>query len=148
VLEFDPLKEQEKFLSEVEKAARHAMLKMALADGNADEAELVEVAVHYKTITGKEISVAELREQLPAVAADQRSVAEYLKTVSGMLNDHGKELVMRALLAVAFADEHMDQSERELAIDCGKALMMSRAHVLGLLIEAEESARPVAARSR
>ena len=53
-----------------------------------------------------------------------------------------------SLLAVAFADEHMDQSERELAIDCGKDLMMSRAHVLGLLIEAEESARPVAARSR
>ena len=145
VRDYDPVKQHEAFLSEVEKAARHAMLKMALADGHADEAELVEIAVHYKSITGKDVTLEELKAQLGSAAADQRSVAEYLATAAGMLNDRGKELVMRALLAVALADDNFDQSERDLAIECGKALMMSRAHVLGLLIEADESARRVSA---
>lgn len=140
VLEHDPVADRDRFHSEVERAARWVSLKMALADGTVMRDELIEISALVKGLVNRDLSVEELEAQVPAVRADERSVEDYLRAMAGQLNDFGKEAVMRGLLSVALADGNFDRAEREFALRCGLALMMSRAHVRGLIDEAVEHA--------
>ena len=145
VLENDPIAEQNRFRSEVEKAARWVTLKMAMADGSIAQEELIEISVLLKGLLDRDVPIAELEAEAPSVTADQQSVEDYLKTMAGMLNGNGKAQVMRGLLAVALADGHFDKAERAFAIRCGNALLLDPAHTRGLIAEAEEHAAREAA---
>ena len=140
VLEHDPVADRERFHSEVERAARWVALKMALADGAVTRDEVIEISALLKGLVNRDIGIEELETQVSQVSADERSVEDYLRSMAGQLNDFGKEAVMRGLLSVALADGNFDKTEREYALRCGLALMMSRAHVRGLIAEAEEHA--------
>lgn len=140
-LERDPKAEAARIRADVGAALRWVGLKMCLADGEASEAELIEVAVMIKGLIDVDVTVDDLRRDVEGVRRDERAVEDYLKATAQGLSDRGKEAVMRGLLTIAFADDHLDETEKQFFARCGGALQMSRAHVLGLIVEAEESAR-------
>jgi tellurite resistance protein len=141
VLNYDPIAEQNRFRSEVEKATRWVTLKMALADGHVAQEELIEIAVLLKSLLDRDVPVAELEAEAPTVASDEQSVEAFLRTAAGLLNGEGKAKVMRGLLAVALADGNFDKAERAFAKRCGDALLLDPAHTRGLIGEAEDHAR-------
>lgn len=141
VLQFDPVADENRFVSEVEKATRWVTLKMALADGAVAREELIEISVLLKSLLNRDVASAELEAEVQAVAADQQSVEGFLKTAAGLLNGEGKAKVMRGLLAVALADGHFDKTERAFAKRCGDALLLDPAHTRGLIADAEDHAR-------
>jgi uncharacterized tellurite resistance protein B-like protein len=141
VLQHDPVADRNRFIGEVERATRWITLKMAAADGEVTDDELIEISVLLKSLINRDVSVQELREQAAQVMSDQRSVEDYMRAVVGMLNGAGKAQVMRGLLSVALADGKFDREERAFAKRCGDVLLLDPAHTRGLIAEAEDHAR-------
>jgi tellurite resistance protein len=140
VLELDPEADRAAFEAEFHGAVRGVMLKMMLADGVIEDEELESVATVYEQLAGKVLSVEQIRAEAEALQGDaSQSVQDYVKDVRGSLNDQGKELVVRAALAVASADGKVSDTERLLLVEIGEALELTEAHLMGILKTAADA---------
>ena len=54
------------------------------------------------------------------------------------LNDHGKELLIKCALDVAYSDGHFDDSEKAMILEMGKVMEMTSAHIKGIMAEVLE----------
>ena len=61
---------------------------------------------------------------------------EDLEKFIPVLDEHGKEMVFRAALAVAAADGELQDEERQLLAEIADVLQMSHAHVQGIFAQA------------
>jgi tellurite resistance protein len=130
------------FEAEFQVVTRRLMALMALADGEVSDEELETVREIYNDLAKKDLSTAEIAEEIEAARTDGRSVEDYTRSVIGSLNDRGKELVLSAALMVAAADGEFREEERDLVGKIGDALEMSAAHVRGVIAELLASAEP------
>jgi len=135
VLEIDPKKDAELFEAEFSIAAKRVMFKMALADGEIDDSEIDQITQAFQNIAKREIDRDDIAAELEAARDDTRTVAEYLADISPQLNDTGKELVLRAAIAVIKADGVIDEEELKELKELIKALDMPKAYSNGVLLE-------------
>ncbi len=135
VLQFDPKSDAEKFEAEFAIAAKRVMFKLALADGEIDEGEVRQIAQAFANITKREIDPADIAAELEAARDDTRTVATYLRDVAPGLNDTGRELVLRAAIAVAKADGSVDDSEVAELHAVARALEFPQAYANGVFAE-------------
>ncbi|MBX2802135.1 MAG: TerB family tellurite resistance protein [Myxococcales bacterium] len=133
VLDFDPEQGRAEFEAEFHAAVRRVMIQMMVADGVIDDAEIVTIATVYQGLTERSLEEAAIREEAERLQRDPQSVEDFVSGVRGRLNDHGKELVIRAALAVASADGTFSEDERVLLMRIGDAMEMTRAHLMGVL---------------
>ncbi|MEM6925623.1 MAG: TerB family tellurite resistance protein [Myxococcota bacterium] len=133
VLEFDPGAASASFEAEFHVAIRKVMIKMMLADGQTDDAEVTSVGEIYTQLTDKPLSETAIRDEAVTLETDGQTVEDYVRSVRGQLNDQGKELVLRAALAIAAADGEIADEEAELLVRVGRAMDMTAAHVRGVL---------------
>lgn len=134
ILEYDPHAEQEKFRARYHEALREAMVIMTAIDGSVADAELHIAARVYQEFTGEAIDLVDLRTQAQTVqSGDEDPLLETLRGYAGVLNDNGKELVIRAVFHVAGADGDYADDEMRLISRCGEALGMTTAHTQGVL---------------
>ena len=103
-------------------AVKRTMVLMALADGVIDPEEVTTICEVYGKIAKRQIDEHTVRAEIEQARADGRGVEDYLKGVVGMLNDSGKELVIRAAYMVAAADGEFQDEEQELMKQIGKSL--------------------------
>lgn len=141
VLEMDPDRARAEFEAAFSVAAKRVMFKMALADGDIDDAEITQITQAFANITKRNIDEGDIAAELEAARADASSIADYLRAVAPGLNDTGKELVMRSAIAVAKADGHVDETEVAELHALVPALDLPRAYANGIL--AEEGLRPI-----
>jgi tellurite resistance protein len=139
VLDLDPEADRAAFEAEFHGAVRGVMLKMMLADGVIEDDELRSVSTLYEQLAGQALSVEQVRAEAEALQGDRQSVLDYVKNVRGSLNDRGKELVVRAALAVASADGKVSDTERLLLVEIGEALELTEAHLMGILKTAADA---------
>ncbi|MEO0606056.1 MAG: TerB family tellurite resistance protein [Myxococcota bacterium] len=139
VLEFDPRAAGVAFEAEFHVAIRKVMIKMMLADGQIDDAEVTSVGEIYTQLTDKPLSEAAIRDEAVTLETDGQTVEDYVRSVRGQLNDQGKELVLRAALAIAAADDEIADEEAELLVRVGRAMDMTAAHVRGVLAAGGEA---------
>ena len=135
VLEFDPKSSQEKFEAAFSVAAKRVMFKLALADGEIDDAEVAQITQAFSNIAKREIDAEDIAAELEAAREDTRPIAAYLAEVSSGLNDTGKELVLRSAIAVAKADGTVDESEVAELHELAKALDFPKAYANGIFAE-------------
>ncbi len=135
VLQYDPEAADARIEAAFVIATKRVMFKMALADGEIDDAEIAEITSAFSNITGREIEAEDIAAELEAARADTSTVRDYLEDVAPHLNDSGKEIVLRAAIAVAKADGHVDPEEVSLLADLGSALDMPKAYAKGILAE-------------
>ena len=115
-------------------ALRHIVVDMIRADGVIDDDERL-VAVEIVTRFGNHpYTAADLERDL--VELDWLGDAAY--GLSGLLNDQGKESVIRACMELAAANGHVAQSEVRSIEGVGRDMGMSPAHVRGILMEQSE----------
>ena len=135
VIHYNPEQAAEKFHAEFHKVIRRIMVLMMLADGEVEAAEIKLIGELYPKITDKPLSEAEIRAEIAAARQDPLTAEDYLKKVTGGLNDRGKELVIKAAYLVAAADGQFQQPERELIETIARTLEISPAHLKGILAE-------------
>jgi tellurite resistance protein len=133
VLQWDPRKQQRAFEAEFEIAIRRVMVRMMLADGDVDPAEVDVICGVFQDITGKPCTPEMVREEARRSLAAQRALADVVGDVAPMLNDHGKEMVLRAAAFVAAADGRLQAEEVALLHEIGRHLELRDAQVQALL---------------
>ena len=135
VLEYQQNSSSDQFLSEYEKAIKHSVVLMMLADGEIDQREKEVVLQVVNKFSHNDITMTELDQYIDQVQRQPEDIGTYLKKVAPRLNGHGKEIVVKSALSVAAADGHIDQSEIALLEEIAKALDMTSSHLRGILTE-------------
>lgn len=108
-------------------AVQLAMIRVMLSDGCAGEQELRVVREVAASITGTELSEADLRREIALAESGQKDVSRMLVELAPHLTHEGKALVVKAAFLVAAADGRFRDEE--------KALLSGIATSLGLTEE-------------
>ncbi len=127
--------DKEAFMAMYEQAIRHVMVKIMLADGVIDNNEKVMVLNIINKYGHNDMSSFQLDDYIKEVQADSSDISTYLKNVGPSLNEHGKELLIKCALDVAYSDGHFDDSERKMILEMGVIMEMSSAHIKGIMAE-------------
>jgi hypothetical protein len=136
VLAFDPNTERKAIRAEFEHAMRRALLCLSTADDVVDDRELDAIASVCQSIGEASFSREELRAEVDSGVCGLTQTTEYLSSLAPRLNDSGKELVIRASLTVAAADENLDDQEFKVIALYARALEMSESHFAGVIRDA------------
>lgn len=133
-LNYDPQAENARFEAEYHKAIRRVMAGVMLADGVIKDEEVGMIKNVYQKITDSELSVEEIQKEVDELQAESMDFFEGLKRLEGSLNDHGKEMVVKAAMLVAVADSEFHQEERKLVESIGTSLGMTKSHLNGVIV--------------
>ena len=133
VLEYQQNNNNDQFLSEYEKAIKHSVVMMMLADGEIDQREKEVVLKVINKFSHNDITMLELDQYIQQVQTQPGDLNTYLKRVAPRLNGHGKEIVIKCALSVAAADGHIDRTEIDLLGQIATALGMTDSHLRGIL---------------
>jgi len=123
--------------AEFQRAIKHVMVLMALADGQVEEAEIQSMRHIFSRVAGRDVSEQDLRDEAKFARAGSQTVSHYLGEVSPYINDLGKEMIIKAIFFVAVADGVFQDAEKQLLADTAKALEVSSAHLKGILAEVQ-----------
>jgi tellurite resistance protein len=130
ILDYDPETAAAEVEAEYFCGIRRVAVHMMCADGRVEAAEVESVQDIFRELTGGELSEETIREEARALGArSEKALLQYLTDLSGRLNDHGKEMVVKCALWVASADARFEGEEKTLVFQIGQALGMSRAQV-------------------
>ena len=116
------------FESEYERAVRKSMAIMVLADGVVDESEIDAMTSRYNSLTGKEASREDMALEIETTRNEDLALEDYLESINGQVNANGKELVVRALISIAYADGDFDEEEQKTLIKALSALDITENH--------------------
>ncbi|MBU2997523.1 TerB family tellurite resistance protein [Cellulophaga baltica] len=125
----------EQFMATYEKAIRHSMVLIMLADGVIDNNEKKQVLKIINKFGKNDLTMSHLENYIEQVKKEKEDVTTYLKKVGPSLNDHGKEVIIKCAISVAAADGNIDESELLMINKMAKAMQMSSAHVKGIFTE-------------
>ncbi len=128
--------QQNDFLSEFDKALKHVLALMILADGEVDDREMEVVLEIINKHGHKDLDHYQLKDYVKKVRRNPENVATYLKGVSPQLNNHGKEMVIQCAIEVAQADDVIDDAEVLLLYEMAEAMELTPKHIRGILREA------------
>ena len=138
VLEYDPDAGKNEFQSVYEKAMRHTMALIVLADGEIEDNELKVVLDIINKFGHGDMTMGQLVEYIFEVQRNPQEIDTYLREITPSLNEHGKEMIIKCAIAVASADGNIDQSEIKLIHDMAKTMEMSPTHLKGIFSEMVE----------
>jgi len=126
---------EDEFMATYEKAIRHSMVMIMLADGVIDEDEKVQVLEIINKFGKNDLTRSSLESYIEVVKRENEDITTYMKKIGPTLNTHGKETIIKCALLVAASDGHVDKSEIELILQMGQSLEMSSSHLKGIINE-------------
>ena len=139
VLSYDPQKmiadAQSEFEAEFHKAIRGVMILIMLADGRIEQSEMTAIQSIYNQITGTELSMTDIMAEKQRIEANFTGMDEFLSKIRPHLNDHGKEMVIRAAFFIAAADGAFQEEEQIMIMNIAKSLEITPSHLKGIMSE-------------
>ena len=105
---------------------------MTKADIHISQVEVDVVQAVIKEELGIELSSAEIRVAAVSEYSQDYDIASYLKKVSSKLELDDKKLIMRSLVRVVRADNHVSDQEKKMFNKVAKALALSAADLVSL----------------
>lgn len=135
VLSFDPGQKEREFKSEFDRALKRLMVLMMMADGAVEEEEIATIMGIYESVAKRSLTRADVLREVKEAKSEGLRAADYAAHIGPYLNDHGKELVMRAVLTVAASDGHIDDAEKGAVGEIAHSLEMTPSHVKGILAD-------------
>jgi uncharacterized tellurite resistance protein B-like protein len=139
LLQHDPESEAEHLESEYHRAMRQVMLHMMLADGEIHDSEIDAISDIYQKLTGHALTPEDVRREAAAITEPSMDQPHYLIPFAGLLNDQGKELVVKAAFLVAASDGDLAEQEMAFLSAVGGCLQMSQPHLRGVVQELMQS---------
>lgn len=130
------------FIAIYEKAIKHSMVLLMLADGVIKDSEKVQLLEVINKFTHIDLSGDQLDNYIQRVQKEKEDVATYLRKVAPSLNEHGKEVLIKCAFSLAAVDDNISKVELEMISKMGEALNMSNLHMKGIHAEMQEE-RPV-----
>jgi len=121
-----------------EKAIRHSMVKIMLADGVIDDNEKIIVRKIINKFGKNDLTESELGEYIRKVEKDNENVTTYLEKIGSSLNEHGKEIIIKCAFSVAASDGNVDKTELDLIQEMAIAMQMSMSHLKGIMSDLVE----------
>jgi len=142
VLNYSNENTKDQFLSQYEKAMKHCMVLIMLADGEIDENEMLMVQKIINKFGHNDVTLDELDAYVKEVQNGPLNITTYLKSVAPSLNEHGKEIVIKCALSVAASDGHIDDSEIAMINEMAKTMQMSNSHLKGIITDFAKPKQP------
>lgn len=133
ILEYSPDARKNEFQATYEKAMRHSMILMMLADGVIDDVEKFMVLMIINKFGHNDMTMDELTVLVEEVQKIKEPVGTYLSKIAPELNEHGKETIIKCALVVAKADGNIDEREFAVIQEMGTAMEMSSSHLKGII---------------
>ena len=133
VLELTARASQDTVEAEYYEAIKMVMAFVLLADGMIDDAEISSSINIFENITGNRLAQEDYIDYLRSMS--QLGSGEFtkkLQNLQGLINDEGKELVLKAAFYVALSDGEFAESEQALVTNIGRSLGMTEAHITGI----------------
>lgn len=141
VLDRDPADaDGERLTAEFRPAMLRIMLLMMLEDGRVERSEQQMILDLNRKLTGRSVPLDVIDGHLDAVRAGPGTAADYAASIAPLLNEPGKEMVLKAAFAVAVADRDLHDREREALHEIGRALGMTAGHIRETLAECADAA--------
>lgn len=128
----------DEFMAIYQKAIRHSMVLIMLADGVIDENEKSQVLAIINKFGKNDINMTQLENYIKRVKLENEDITTYLKKIGASLNEHGKETIIKCALAVAAADGNIDESEIKMIGKMGQSMEMSSSHLKGIFSDIQE----------
>jgi tellurite resistance protein len=135
VLNFNPAVEQAKAQKELVEHVKRIMIVTALADGEADDAELEAIRDFYRELSGVTLTPADLQREVALARQAKITPADYARRFAANLNEHGKEMVIKAVHSVLAAGGELGENEHDILNELGGALNLTGAHFRGILAD-------------
>lgn len=129
---------KEEFMAIYERAIRHTMVMIMLADGVIDENEKDQVLTIINKFGNNDLTMPQLEQYITKVQNENEGVTTYLKKIGPSLNAHGKETIIKCALSVAAADGNVDDSELVMITEMGQSMEMTPTHLKGVFSELHE----------
>jgi len=133
VLSFDPQAQHEAFMAEFQIAVRDVLVQTMLADGDISPKEVEAIQVICADIGGFQLTPEAVHTLAEQATTRNESVIDTIRRQAPMLNNNGKEAVIRAAAMVAIADGEFDEREQRFLAALGRTMEMSDAHVHGVV---------------
>jgi tellurite resistance protein len=133
ILDYDPEKDQQAIEAEFHRGVKGVMVRMMLADGVIDDEEVEQVRRIYGDLTGTQLSAASVHEEAKKVREGKVGIDAFLAAIAGAINDHGKEMIVKAAYLIAAADGEFQQEEKDMLGQVASALNMTSAHLSGVI---------------
>ena len=138
VLNYDPEEADRQFQAVYNEAVKRVMTMMMLADGKIEQDEVTTIRGIFTDIAGHELSIDELENEIDDCNNNPTSMKEYLKTIGPMLNDNGKETIIKAAYYISVSDGELADDEIKLLKQISKYLEISSAHLNGIIAQLQE----------
>lgn len=135
VLAYQPGKRTPELAAEYQRAMRRVLALIVAADGVIRDPEIDGVQEVFEAVTGRRLSREDVLEEVDEVRRAPTTVARYLAAVVGLLNDYGKEQVLRAAALISAVDGQVHDTERRMLRRVGGVLGLDPARVAGVLRE-------------
>ena len=98
------------------------MIRIMAADGKMEKDEFESICTIYQKRTGNESAVAVLHVLVQMQNMDKNGMKEDFRFLVPFLQEHDKEQVLEAMVAVSLADGELDRSEATLLQEVGSVL--------------------------
>ena len=140
VIDYKPGLNEKEIESEYQKALKHVLCLMIVADHNVDDKEIEAVSNIYNKLTdNKKFSKSQIDKTIKQVKQEGQKVDDYLKEIKSYLNSDHRELIIKAMYFIAAADGNFDDKEGKLLMKTAGVLEMTPAHVKGVLSELDKN---------
>lgn len=138
VLEHDPEAERNQARAEFADHVKRVMVLTALVDGDPDSSESEAIQDVYEKLGGGHLDDGALAKEYAQARQAGISIGDYTSRFADQLNEHGKEIVVKAAIRVALADDPLNVQEEQFLDELAAALNMTQAHFKGVLAEMDE----------
>lgn len=142
ILQYDPEAERDQARAEFADHVKRIGILTAIADGELEDEEIEAILDIHDKLGGRPLSIGELHKEVNLARSAQATASSYARRFVGLLNEHGKELVVKASLQIAMADGPLNVPEEQFLDDLAAGLNMTQSHFRGIMAEIEDSNTP------
>ncbi len=125
VLAYDAGARTPEAVAEYQRAMRRILALMVAADGKVRDREITTVRRIFEAVTGKALTAAEVRAEVEEAGRAPTTAARFLARVIGVLNEYGKEQILRAATLVSRCDGELHAREADLVRRLGGVLKVA-----------------------
>lgn len=135
VLNYRPDTGNTEFLNNYEVAIKHSMVRTLLADGSRHQAQIDKAHEIINNFGHNDITKPEMESYVTNIERMPGSLQESMSKVNTQMNDHGKEMVIRAAFSVASANGPIEPSEISVMQEIASAMNMEEDHMKRVMAE-------------
>lgn len=140
ILDYDPEQEQRDFEALYLSGLKTVMSMMMSVDGNIDENEKGMMKDIYGKITDSELSDSEIEREIEFCRLNPIGLEKCLNELFPVLNESGRETVIKVAYWISIADGKADEEEIKLLKKMATRFQISSAHLKGIILEVNELA--------